>query len=194
VRLSQIGPIWVAVLLQIGLFSIRQAAERRLRKLEAAGRLRHAGTVSIDGNRRSHVWCNRRFWQRMLRNEVDAMRLFYAYWPHAYAVAGSDVDPRWRADLELTIGDVRTRRRYMVEIDEETEPLGQVRRRLAGYADCPHAVLFVTISPARALEVVGLSDNPRIYVSTIASCLADPWGEHWRNGRGEAGRVAKPVA
>ncbi len=193
-RLAQIGPLWVAALLQIGLFRTRQAAERRLKRLEAAGRLRNAGCVSIQGGRKSHVWCNRRFWDRMLKHEVDAMRVFFAYWPHAYAATGGEVDPRWRADMELTIGDPRTGRRYMLEIDEETEPLSQVRRRLAGYADCPHAVLFIAPSPSRASAVIGVTDNPRIYVSTIDRCLLDRWGSHWRNCRGEAGYVAKPVA
>lgn len=193
-RLAQIGPLWVAVLLQTRLFHTRQAAERRLRKLEAAGRLRHAGCVSIGGGRKSHVWCNRRFGDRLLKHEVDAMRVFYAYWPHAYALTGGDTDPRWRADIEMVIGDPRSGRRFMVEIDEETESLSQVRGRLAGYTDCPHAVLFVAPSPSRANEVARLTDNPRIYVATIDRCLGDPWGNHWRNCRGEEGRVVKPVA
>jgi len=193
-RLAQIGPLWVAVLLQIRLFRTRQAAERRLKKLEAAGRLRHAGSASIDGGRKSHVWCNRRFWDRMLKHEVDVMRVFFAYWPHAYAVTGSDVDPRWRADMELTIGDPQTGRRYMAEIDEGTEPLSQVRRRMAGYADCTHAVLFVAPSPARAGDALRLTDNPRVYATTLDACLAEPWGHHWRNCRGEAGHVERPDA
>jgi hypothetical protein len=194
VRLAGIGPIWVAVLLSLRLFPSRQVAERRLRKLEATGRLRYAGRVSIGGFKQTHVWCNRRFWDRMLRHEVDGMRVFFAYWPHAYAVTGGDVDPRWRADMELTIGDPQTGRRYMVEIDEDTEPLGQVRRRLASYADCPRAVLFIAPSPTRASEVIRLTDNSRIYVTTIDRCLAEPWGGHWLNCRGEVGHVAKPAA
>ena len=50
-----------------------------MKKLEASGRLRPAGSVSIQGGKKSHVWCNRRFWDRMLRHEVDAMRVFFAY-------------------------------------------------------------------------------------------------------------------
>lgn len=193
-RLAGIGPIWIGILLELGLFRTRQAAERRLKKLEASGRLRAAGSVSIRGGKRTRVWCNRRFWDRMLKHEVDVMRVFFAYWPHAYAVTGSDVDPRWRADMELTLGDVRSGRRYMTEIDEDTESLGQVRRRLAEYADCSQTVLFVAPSPSRAIEVMRLTDNPRIYVTAIDRCLSDPWGHHWRNCRGEEGHVSKPVA
>lgn len=192
VRLAQIGPLWIDVLLRIGLFRTRQAAERRLRKLESAGRLRYAGRVSIDGHRRTHLWCNRKLWERMLRHETDVMRVFFAHWPHAFALTGADVEPRWRADMELTIGDIGTGRRYMVEIDEGTEPLHQVRSRLAGYEDCPHAVLFVAPSPSRAAEVLRLTRNPRIYVSDIARCLAEPWAGHWMNCLGEGGRIVRP--
>jgi hypothetical protein len=193
VRLAGIGPIWVSVLVALRLFPSRQVAERRLRKLEEAGRLRYAGRVSLGGFKRTHVWCNRRFWDRMLRHEVDGRRVFFAYWPHAYALTGAEVDERWRADLELTIGAIGTGRTYMVEIDEETEPLSQVRRRLATYADCPHTVLFVAQAPSRAAEVLRLTGSPRIYVSVIESVFVDPWGTHWRNCLGEAAYVAKPA-
>lgn len=193
-RLAGIGPIWVSVLLALRLFPSRQVAERRLRKLEAVGRLRYAGRVSIGGYKPTHVWCNRRFWDRLLRHEVDGMRVFFAYWPYAYALTGADVDSKWRADLELTIGEGAAGRTYMVEIDEETEPLSQVRRRLAGYADCPHTVLFVAPTPSRAAEVLHLTESPRVYVSAIESVLADPWGSHWRNCLGESGYMAKPAA
>ena len=122
------------------------------------------------------------------------MRVFYAYWPHVFAVTGEDVDPRWKADMELTIGPVGVGRTYMVEIDEGTEPMMQVQRRLAPYVDCPHAVLFVTPTGNRTEEIVRLMDNPRIYATTLDRCLADPWGSHWRNGRGENGAVAKAAA
>ena len=52
--------------------------------------------------------------------------------------------------MELTIGPVGTGRTYMVEMDEGTEPIAQVRRRLAQYVDCPHAVLFITPTDIRA--------------------------------------------
>jgi hypothetical protein len=194
IRLAQIGPIWVGILVTLRLFQTRQTAERRLKKLEESGRLRYAGRVSIDGGKPIHLWCNRRFWDRMLRHEVDAMRVFYAYWPHAYALTGADADPRWRADMELTIGGIDDGRKHMVEIDEGTEPLNQVRKRLAVYTDCPHTVLFVAPTLSRANEAIRLTDNPRIYVSTIERCGVDPWGGHWRNCLGETGHVAKPAA
>ena len=128
----------------------------------------------------------------MLRHEVDVMRVFYAYWPHAYAVTGAEVDQRWRADMELTIGAVEGGRMYMVEVDEGTEPHSQVRGRLAVYLDCPRTVLVVTTSPIRVREVIRLTDNPRIYVTTLSACVDDPWGNHWRNVRGESGCIARP--
>lgn len=193
-RLAHVGPLWIGLLLQLRLFATRQAAERRLRKLEEAGRLRYAGRVSIDGRKGTHVWCNRKIPDRMLRHEVDAMRVFYAYWPHAYALSGADVDPRWRADLELTIGEIAKGRTYMVEIDEATESLSQVRCRLATYRDCPRTVLFIAPTALRASEVLRVTDNPRIYASALDRCLDDPWGDHWRNCLGEGGQVARPVA
>lgn len=96
--------------------------------------------------------------------------------------------------MELTIGPVGTGRTYMVEMDEGTEPTAQVRRRLAQYADCPHAVLCVVRDAGRAQAILRWTDEPRIYVTTIDRCLADPWGGHWRNGRGESGAVAKGAA
>ena len=69
VRLAQIGPIWIGILLQLRLFRTRQVAQRRLQRLEEAGRLRYAGRVSIDGGKKSHLWCNRRIPDRMLRHE-----------------------------------------------------------------------------------------------------------------------------
>jgi hypothetical protein len=194
VRLAQIGPIWINVLLCLRLFPSRQTAERRLRKLEESKRLRYAGRVAFEGQRRTHIWCNRRFWEGQLRHEVDVMRVFFAYWPHAFALTGSDVNPRWRADMELTIGQVGSGRRYMVEIDEGTEPLHQVRSRLRSYEDCPHTVLMVVPSALRANEVIRLTDNSRIYASRLDSCLAEPWGQHWRNCRGEAGQIERPAA
>ena len=71
----------------------------------------------------------------------------------------------------------------MVEIDEDSEPLSQVRSRLAGYRDCPHAVLLVTPTASRASELLRLTDNPRLYATAIDRCVADPWGNHWRNRR-----------
>lgn len=194
-RLAEIGPIWVGVLLGLRLFPSRQTAERRLRRLEAAGRLRYAGRVATeDGMKRAHVWCNRKVGDRMLKHETDVMRVFFAFWPHAYALTGADVDPRWRADMEMTIGPVGAGRTYLVEMDEGTEPLAQVRRRLAGYADCSHAVLFVTPTVSRADEVLRMTENPQIYASTLGQCLGEPWGGHWRNCLGESGKVEQPRA
>ena len=190
-RLAWIGPLWIDLLMQIRLFGSRQNAVRRLARLEETGRLRYVGRISLDDCKPMHLWCNRPLPTRMLRHEVDLMRVFYAYWPHAYAVTGENVDPRWKADMELTIGPVGVGRTYMVEMDEGTEPVAQVRRRLAQYVDCPHAVLFVTPTGHRAEEIVRLTDNPRIYATTLDRCLADPWGSHWRNSRGEVGAVAK---
>lgn len=189
-----IGPLWVDALIRLRLFPSRQTAERRLRLLEERGRLRYAGRLSMDGHKRTHLWCNRLIGQRMLRHETDLMRAFFAFWPHAYALTGSDVDPRWRADMELTIGQPGSGRTYMVEIDEDTEPLSQVTRRLAGYVDCPRTVLLVAPTVARAGEILRLAANERIYVSWLERCLVDPWGVHWRNCRGEAGSIARPGA
>ncbi len=191
-RLALMGPLWIGILLEIRLFRTRQVAQRRLSKLEEAGRLRYAGRVSIDGGKKSHIWCNRKISDRMLRHEVDAMRVFFAFWPHAYALTGADVDPRWRADLELTIGSIESGRKYLVEIDEDSEPLHQVRSRIAAYENCPHAVLFIAPSASRAAEIIRLSRNPRAYASDMSSCIGDPWGEHWRNCLGECGRISRP--
>ena len=119
-RLANIGPIWIGVLLRLRLFRTRQTAQRRLQKLEESGRLRYAGRVSIDGGKKSHVWCNRNIGERLLRHETDVMRVFFAYWPHAYALTGTDVDPRWRADMEMTVGPVEPGRKYMIEVDEDS--------------------------------------------------------------------------
>lgn len=192
VRLAQVGPLWIEGLLQVRLFGTRQVARRRLRRLEEDGRLRFAGRASLDGRKPVHLWCNRKIPQAMLRHELDVMRVFLAYWPHAYALTGEDVDPRHRADMELTIGQPGSGRTYAVEVDEGTEPLSQVRRRLSVYDGCPRTVLFVAPIQTRADEVLTLTANPRIYATTTGRCLSDPWGEPWRNCLGEPGRVETP--
>ena len=52
VRLAQIGPVWIDLLLQIRLFGTRQNATRRLATLEQAGRLRYAGVCPWTATRR----------------------------------------------------------------------------------------------------------------------------------------------
>ena len=136
-RLAQIGPLWISILLDLRLFPSRQTAERRLRTLERAGRLRYAGRVSLDGRKPMHLWCNRSIRPAMLRHELDVMRVFYAFWPHAFARTGGEVNPRWRADLELTIGPPEQGRTYMVEVDEDTEPLGPGAAATAGVRGLP---------------------------------------------------------
>lgn len=188
-RLAQIGPLWIDGLLQIRLFGTRQVAQRRLRKLEEDGRLRFAGRVSLNGHKPVHLWCNRRIPQARLRHELDVMRVFLAYWPRAYALTGEDVDPRYRADMELTMGNPGEGRVYFVEVDEGTEALSQVRRRLASYDESSRAVLFVTPTITRAHEVLSITTNSLVYTTTISRCLAEPWGTHWQNCLGESGML-----
>lgn len=191
VKLANIGPIWVSLLWLILKWSpSRQTAQRCIDKLETEGKIRCVGKARIGGGKRVQVYTSRKFWHRQTQHETDAMRFFFAYWPHAYALSGKDVDPKWRADLDFIVQE----KTYRVEIDEDTEPLWQVRKRLAVYDDCPNTVLFVAPTLSRAREASRLTANPKVYFSVLETCLTDPWGGHWFNCLGANGVVAEPVA
>ena len=190
-RLALIGPVWKGLLhKRLRFFTSRQACDRRIEKLEEDGRLKHIGRARIDDGPKVNVWSNRNIGRPFVQHETDLLLIFYSYWPHAFGLAGKDADPAYLADMDLTIGG----KLYRVEMNEETEPHWQIKKRLEGYKDCPNAVLFVTLSPERVPEILTLTDNPRVYVSTLEQVIRDPWGTHWKNRDGEPGNVAKPVA
>lgn len=139
--------------------------------------------------RRSRVFSCRRISPQNVQHEVDLAQIFFAYWPYAFARAGSDVDPTYRADMELTVKNF-----YRVEMDEMTEKVKQLEDTLRKYADGKDTVLFVTLADWRVREALSLTDNKKIFATTLKELINDPWGEVLTNCRGEKARVAMPVA
>ena len=190
-RLALVGPVWKGLLhRRLKFFTSRQACDRRVEILEEDGRLKHVGRARVGNGRKVNVWSNRNIGRPFVQHETDLMLVFYAYHPHAFGLTGRDVEEKYRADMDMTIGG----RLYRVEMNEETEPFWQIKKRLEVYKDCPNAVLFVTLTPERVPEILVQTDNPKVYVSTLEQVVKEPWGHHWRNHLGATGHVERPVA
>ena len=195
IRLALIGPIWIDILVKLGFFTRRQTCQRRMQILEDDHRVRYAGRARTGvGTKKAHMWSLRRIAYQLLQHEVDVMRVFFSFWPHAYALTGQDVDPKFRADMELTIGSPETGRTFLVELDRDTERIEQIRGRLAHFDSCQKMILFIAPSQERIDEVKRLSGNLNIYYSTLDRVVADGWGNHWTNRIGEAARIEKPAS
>lgn len=176
---------------KIKLFTSSSSVSRRFGVLVAKKRLRSIGRLAtswIDGPSEEY-YCNRPLKFDCREHEALVMETVIAYYPHP-AVTGSDVNPDYDADFEITMFD----NRFYGEADMDEEGKDQIQshfRRYPGTVDkdgkvktpaCTDQILVVTLDAHRMERLMLWLTflGPLVYFSTIDKVMAEPYGYIWK--------------
>ncbi len=184
-------PATAGMLVAIGLFGSKARARRRLRRLVEQRRLRHVGTVRLEGGQWQHVYCRCR-WVRpdALLHEVQLSRLCFRMHADEVRRGPDEVDRDLRPDAELLIGN----HRYLLEFDHGTVSYQEiVQERFAKYLACPDVVLWVCHTPARMEGLRRRADMIRqtALFTTLDLALVDPHAAIWMDFDGETAALPR---
>jgi hypothetical protein len=181
-------PVTAAMLVQIGMFSTKNKALKRLRRLASRRRIRLVGTVWQHTGRPEHVYCRYRPKPDHLLHEIQltavCLRLDAGKIDRGPHVTDKEVRP----DAEVWISG----RLYYLELDRGSMRYAQIARRFRQYERCPHLSLWICATPERLEGMRTRAESLRhtALFTTFAEALATPHGDIWRDFAG--GRAALP--
>lgn len=176
--LLETHPVTAGMLVELGWFSNRGKALKRLRRLTEKKRIRLVGTICEKPGRPQHAFCRYRPKADQLLHEVELTRVCLRL-DAGKILRGPEIENTdLAADAEVWING----QRYYLELDRGTSCVQQVvRRRFAKYEGCTSIVLWVC--PTEAIRDGrrrhGQAIRSIALFTTFAEILADPHGAIW---------------
>jgi hypothetical protein len=185
-------PATAGMLVEVGIFTSKSRASRRLYRLVQRKKLRIAGTVALKDGRPEQVYCRSR-WVKpdTLTHEVQISRLCFKIHADDIRRGPAEVDAFLRPDAELVIDG----RRFLFECDRGTMSYQTVaEKRLVKYTFTTDSVLWVCSTPTRMEGLrsrAGIIRGTALF-TTMDQALRNPHAAIWINCDGEC--VALPRA
>jgi hypothetical protein len=171
-------PVTATMLVQIGLFSNRKKASKRLCRLAQRRKLRLLGTVSLKCGRPEYVYGRGHWNTTNLTHEVLLTKVCLKIDAEEMRRGHGEVDATLRPDAQLLIGG----RWFCLELDCGTTGYADVvRKRFTKYQACDDLVLWVCPTASR---MEGLRRHATIVrgtalFTTLDEALANPHDRIW---------------